>query len=149
MPHIELPLKDSNEGRHITLVHFPYILNTEQGAGIVEGMEALGAIYGEYMYDMFYGEKVYFGPTWNKVLVGTVELGTNALLDLRKRLVDGIRARFPEVAISEDYGPEWHPHVTNPPYDMTPWRPIHYHRRLTLVQDPHRIDVPFPDPAPE
>lgn len=149
MSHIELPLKDRSEGLHITLVHFPRNLNAEDGAAIIEGMEALGKIYGEYMYDMFYGEKIFVGPPRNKIVAATVELGTNALLDFRSRLVNGIRSKMPHVLISEDYGPEWLPHVTKPPFDMTPWEPIHYHRELRLIQGPHIIPVPFVDSLPE
>lgn len=147
MTHIELPLKDKYEGLHITLVHFSRHLNAEEGAMAIEGMEALVAIYGPYMYDMFSGEKMYFGPPYRQVLGVTVEFGTNAVPDLRKRLVDGLAGRG--LPISQDYGPEWQAHVTNPPYDVLPWHPIHYKRELVLVQKPHRVPVLIPDPNPE
>lgn len=147
MTHIQLPLKDANEGAHITLVHFSRHLNDEEGAIAVEGMEALVEVYGPHMYDMFYGEKMYFGPPWAKVLGCTVEFGTNAVPDLRQRLFAGLKGRG--LPVSEDYGPGWEAHVTKFPYDVTPWRPIHYHRELRLIQGPHVIPVPIPDPNPE
>lgn len=147
MTHIELPLKDKYEGLHITLVHFSRQLNAEEGAIAIEGMEALVAIYGPHMYDMFSGEKMYFGPPRNQVLGVTVEFGTNAVPDLRERLARGLASRG--LPISQDYGPGWQAHVTNPPYDVTPWKPIHYKRELVLVQKPHRVPVLIPDPNPE
>jgi len=149
MAHIELPLKDHSEGKHITLLHFPRDLNSEEAAVIVEGMAALGAFYGDYMYDMSYGEKVFFGPAYNRVPAATVELGTNALTDFRERLLQGIRSKLPRVPISQDYGTKWEPHVTNPPFDIMQWSPIHYHRELRLVIGEVVIPVPFADAGEE
>lgn len=138
MTHIEIPVGDSH---HLTLVHFDRPLTAEEGAIVVEGIEALAEAYKGAEVNMWWGfNDMMVGP-YNNVPASGVEFETDLMPQFQHRLTRGLLAR--KLPVSQNYA-QWTPHITNPPRNIPTWTFIRHGGVVTLVQKPHRVDVPFP-----
>lgn len=141
MSHLEIPVTDQH---HITLAHFHRTLNAEEGAVVIEGVEALAQVYAGLPINAWWGfNDMMVGPR-NNIPASGVEFETDLIPEFRQRLVNGLGARG--LPISRDYG-EWLPHITNPPKTIPTWTYIRHKGIVRLVQKPHIIDIPFPAPG--
>lgn len=141
MTHIEIPIGQAN---HLTLVHFSRHLTAEEGKIVVEGIEFLAEVYKGAEVNLWWGfNDLMVGPRQN-ILASGVEFETNLIPEFQARLEAGLAKRG--LPISRDYA-TWTPHITNPPTTLTPWTFAPHKGVVTLVQKPHRVDVPFPTVA--
>lgn len=138
MTHLELPI---GKEHHLTLVHFSRPLTAEEGAIVIEGVEALAGVYAGCEVNLWWGfNDLMVGPR-NNIPASGIEFETGLIPEFRARLEAGLGSRG--LPISRDFA-EWTPHVTNPPKTIPPWTYNRHKGHVVLVQKPHRVEIPFP-----
>jgi len=134
MTHIEIPLQD---GKHLTVVHFPRHLSGEEGATVLRGLEKFAKRGIEF--EFFWGDQAFVGPRKN-VPARLVEDGNGVFTEVRKQLIAGLDAFH--IPYSNDYS-GYLMHVTNATPGVIPWKLVPHRPMFVLSQKPHRIEVPF------